>query len=203
MYPPSRFTTTSEAASRPTPSTQPAARSAGGGELPSEQRAVRQGEEDPREREEVDHVPQVDDPAADAVEVGQHPDRGRRRRRAPAGSPTSSGSRPTRIRRNITAAPRMNAVIWLRLRLDAQMPIPANPAASRPAPTYCAATVGHGMAAPKASAERDGEGERQRDPEEQHRRRDTCRAAAPARSAAAPAPPRAGRRGCPPPATAW
>ena len=90
---------------------QPAARSAGGGELPSEQRAVRQGEEDPREGEEIDHVPQVDDPAADAVEVGQHPDSRAATAASAAGSPTSNGLRPTRIRRNITAAPRMNAVI--------------------------------------------------------------------------------------------
>src|SRR3989442_13630277 len=35
-----------------------------------------------------------------------------------AGSPTISGSRPTRTSTNITATARMNAVIWLRLDLQ-------------------------------------------------------------------------------------
>ncbi len=64
----------------------------------------------------------------------------------------------------------MNAVIWLRLRLDAQVPIPANPAARSPAPTYCATTVDQGIAAPRESPSGMSSVSAERDPEEQHRR---------------------------------
>src|SRR5262252_6353540 len=65
-----------------------------------------------------------------------------------AGRPTSNGSSPTRISRNITATPRMNAVIWLRVTLEAQTPTAANPATRNAAPMYCATSTPTSRRAP-------------------------------------------------------
>ena len=45
----------------------------------------------------------------------------------------------------------MKAVIWLRVRLEAQTPIPASPAASSAAPMYCPTMVPQGSSAPAES----------------------------------------------------
>ncbi len=60
------------------------------------------------------------------------------------------GSSPTRINANITVTARMNAVIWLRVTLDAQIPTPPSPRINRAAPTYCAMTMPSGGAVPRA-----------------------------------------------------
>jgi hypothetical protein len=61
-----------------------------------------------------------------------------------------SGSSPSSTSRNIIPAARMKAVIWLRDRLEAHTPMPAMPAASSPAPTYCARMVPLCRSAPAA-----------------------------------------------------
>src|SRR3989442_401322 len=67
------------------------------------------------------------------------------------GRPTINGSSPTRIRTNITATARMNAVIWLPVTLDAQIPTAPSPAIRSVAPTYCATSTPTGRCAPRAS----------------------------------------------------
>ncbi len=57
------------------------------------------------------------------------------------GRPTTRGSSPTRISANMTVTARMNAVIWLRVTLDAQTPTPASPRSNSAAPTYCAIRI--------------------------------------------------------------
>jgi hypothetical protein len=147
---------------------QAPAGAARGRELPAQQRRVRQGEEETGQRQEIHHVAQVDDPAADAVEVRQHPD-ARRQPGQARRQPHQQWVQANQDEEEHQHGPEDEG----RDLAPAQARSPGSDA-GEPRGEQAGADVlgGHrrpGHRGTEAERERDRERERQRDPQEQHR----------------------------------